>query len=52
MYFDELIEKYPLEMLGSSQKMRILVKILDSAVRLPAQAHPDKEFSRKYFSHL
>lgn len=50
MYFDELLKKYPLEMLGSSQKMRILVKILDSAVRLPAQAHPDKEFSRKHFN--
>jgi len=30
--------------------MRILVKILDSAVRLPAQAHPDKAFSRKHFN--
>lgn len=50
IYFDELIEKYPSEMLGSSQKMRILVKILDSAVRLPAQAHPDKAFSRKHFN--
>lgn len=50
VYFDELLAKSPLEMLGSSQKMRILVKILDSAVRLPAQAHPDKAFSRKYFN--
>ena len=50
MYFDELLEKYPIEMLGSSGKMRILVKVLDSAVRLPAQAHPDKAFSRKYFN--
>ncbi len=49
VYFDELLKDYPTEMLGSSKKMRILVKILDSAVRLPAQAHPDKEFSRKYF---
>lgn len=37
-------------MMGKKQKMRILVKILDSAVRLPAQAHPDKIFSRKYFN--
>ena len=50
VYFDEVIEQYPLEMLGSSRKMRILVKILDSAVRLPAQAHPDKAFSRKHFN--
>lgn len=27
----------------------MLVKVLDSAVRLPAQAHPDKTFSRKHF---
>ena len=27
----------------------VLVKILDSAVRLPAQAHPDKVFSRQHF---
>jgi len=50
VYFDELLINYPLEMLGSSKKMRILVKILDSAVRLPAQAHPDKAFSRKHFN--
>lgn len=50
IYFDELLKKYPEEMLGSSKKMRTLVKILDSAVRLPAQAHPDKAFSRKYFN--
>ena len=50
MYFDELLNKYPAQMLGSSEKMRILVKILDSAVRLPAQAHPDKAFSRKHFN--
>lgn len=49
LYFDELLAAHPLEMLGSTQKMRILVKILDSAVRLPAQAHPDKAFSRKHF---
>ena len=48
-YFDDLLAQYPEEMLGSSKKMRILVKILDSAVRLPAQAHPDKAFSRKHF---
>ncbi len=50
LYFDELVEKYPQELLGSHKKLRILVKVLDSAIRLPAQAHPDKEFSRKYFN--
>ncbi len=50
IFFDELLKKYPEEMMGSSKKMRTLVKILDSAVRLPAQAHPDKAFSKKYFN--
>lgn len=50
LYFDELLEKYPQEMLGEGNKYRILVKILDSAVRLPAQAHPDKAFSREHFN--
>lgn len=50
IYFDELLKKYPKELLGSQGKLRILVKILDSAIRLPAQAHPDKEFSKKYFN--
>ena len=48
-YFDELLKEQPEEMLGSKRRMRILVKVLDSAVRLPAQAHPDKVFSRKHF---
>ena len=49
-YFDELLKEYPLEMLGRNNNYRILVKVLDSAIRLPAQAHPDKEFSKKYFN--
>lgn len=48
-YFDDLIASYPAEMLGDCKGWRVLVKILDSAIRLPAQAHPDREFSRKYF---
>lgn len=50
MYFDELLEKYREECLGKNGVFRILVKYLDSAIRLPAQAHPDKEFSRKHFN--
>lgn len=49
-YFDDMLKEHRSEMLGENGKMRILVKILDSAVRLPAQAHPDRAFSRKYFS--
>lgn len=50
LYFDEVLTKFPDEMLGKGNKYRILVKLLDSAVRLPAQAHPDKPFSRKHFN--
>ena len=49
VYFDDLLKDHKNEMLGPKAKMRILVKFLDSAIRLPAQAHPDKEFSRKYW---
>ncbi len=50
IYFDELLEAYPNELLGKNKKFRILVKGLDSSIRLPAQAHPDKAFSKKYFN--
>lgn len=46
----ELIEKYPEEMCGSSGKFSLLVKMLDSAIRLPLQAHPDPEFSKNYLN--
>ncbi|MDO4272248.1 MAG: class I mannose-6-phosphate isomerase [Eubacteriales bacterium] len=49
VYFDELLNRYPQEMLGHGESMGILVKYLDSAIRLPAQVHPDKAFSRQYF---
>lgn len=47
--FKELLECCPKEILGNEGKLEILVKYLDSAVRLPLQAHPDREFSEKYF---
>ena len=49
LYFDELLMHNKYEMLGPQGKLRILVKYLDSAIRLPAQAHPDKDFSRAHF---
>ncbi len=49
IYFDELLKENAAELLGKD-KLRILVKVLDSAIRLPAQAHPDKEFSKKFFN--
>ena len=48
-YFDELLKAEKERMLGDRDQLGILVKALDSAIRLPIQAHPDKAFSRKYF---
>ncbi|HOJ35580.1 MAG TPA: class I mannose-6-phosphate isomerase [Clostridiales bacterium] len=50
IYLDELIEKERENILGGHDSLGILVKMLDSAVRLPIQAHPDKPFSRKHFN--
>lgn len=50
MYLNDAVEKYKAEILGSRDDIGILTKILDSAIRLPVQAHPDKAFSEKYFS--
>ncbi len=49
IYFDDFLKANP-EVLGPAGKYRILVKGLDSSIRLPAQAHPDKAFSREYFN--
>lgn len=46
----EAIEQYPKEMLGDRSNFDVLVKYLDSAIRLPAQVHPDKAYSQKYFN--
>jgi len=46
--FASLLANHPQEMTGGNG-FDVLVKILDSAVRLPAQTHPDPAFSRKYF---
>ncbi len=50
MYLNDAAEKYKSEILGNREDLGILTKILDSAIRLPVQAHPDKAFSEKYFS--
>lgn len=49
IYFDDLLKKYPEKLLGG-RKYDCLVKYLDSAIRLPVQVHPNKEFSKKYFN--
>jgi len=50
VYFDELLEICKADILGERDSLDLLVKFLDSAVRLPVQAHPDKEFARKHFN--
>ena len=50
LYLNEAVEKYRKELLGDREDIGILTKFLDSAIRLPVQAHPDKAFSEKYFS--
>lgn len=50
IYFRDLLEAEKEFLLGSRNDLGMLVKVLDSAIRLPAQTHPDKEFSRKYFN--
>ncbi|MBE5734372.1 MAG: mannose-6-phosphate isomerase [Clostridiales bacterium] len=49
VYFDDLLNDYKDELLGN-RNYDCLVKFLDSAVRLPFQVHPTKEFSRKHFN--
>ncbi len=49
IFFDDLLIEHKNELTGT-RKYDCLVKFLDSAVRLPFQVHPTKEFSRKYFS--
>ncbi len=49
VFFDDLLNDYKAELLGN-RKYDCLVKFLDSAVRLPFQVHPTKEFSRKHFN--
>ena len=44
-----MLTAYKTELLGD-RKYDCLVRFLDSAVRLPFQVHPTKEFSRKYFN--
>lgn len=48
--FKDLLNDFPGEMLGERDTFAVLVKLLDSAVRLPIQAHPDKAFSKKHFN--
>lgn len=54
--FDKLCEKYSEELLGKEHVARFgaspgfLTKILDSAIRLPIQAHPDNETAKRLYN--
>lgn len=48
--FSELAKKCPYELFGESGEFPVLVKFLDSAIRLPIQAHPDRAYSEKYLN--
>lgn len=50
IYLSDALKNYKKEMLGDADDIGVLTKILDSAIRLPVQAHPDKPFSKKYFN--
>ncbi|MBU4047885.1 class I mannose-6-phosphate isomerase [bacterium] len=51
-----LIKHFPEDILGKDHvkkfgnSLHLLVKLLDSSIRLPLQAHPSKIFSRKYLN--
>ena len=50
IYLDDLFKSDKQNVLGGKDDMGILVKVLDSAVRLPVQVHPDRQFSVKNFN--
>ncbi len=49
IYFSDLLKTEKALMLGEREGLDVLVKALDSAIRLPVQAHPDKAFSQIHF---
>lgn len=48
--FNELLKEDPEHYLGDRKDLGVLVKFLDSAIRLPMQVHPTREYSRKHFA--
>ena len=50
LYLSDALKEYKKELIGDMDDIGILTKILDSAIRLPVQAHPDKAFSKKHFN--
>lgn len=48
--FAELAARRPELLFGENNRFDVLVKVLDSAERLPVQTHPDRAFSEKYLN--
>lgn len=46
--FSVIMAEHRESLLGGRASFDVLVKILDSAIRLPVQAHPNKEFARRH----
>ena len=51
LHFADLLRRYPSEAFGTNRVAgtAVLCKFLDSAIRLPIQCHPDREFARHHF---
>lgn len=47
--FSRLLEEHKEACLGQRENLGVLVKFLDSAIRLPMQVHPTRAFSREHF---
>ncbi|MCQ2462322.1 MAG: 4Fe-4S binding protein [Clostridia bacterium] len=52
MHLNDAIKAYGREILGEKKNIGVLTKILDSAIRLPAQAHPDRAFAKEHFGSV
>lgn len=48
-YLKTIIDENKEAMIGKSEKMELLFKMLDSAERLVIQGHPTREFAREHF---
>lgn len=46
----DLFRTHRRELLGERHEWGVLVKLLDSAIRLPVQCHPDPAYSRRYLN--
>lgn len=46
--FSDLLAQYPKQMVGERKELDVLVKLLDSSIRLPVQCHPDRTYAEKH----